>query len=132
MEEAFTALLNAHAGLIALVKTGLVTRIYWVERPQSSALPSVTLQRIDGIPDTAMRGKTGLCQSRVQVDCWGKTYTEAKAVARQIKGALSGHKGGIFKGIFQVDERDGSDAAATGGSRIFRVSIDFIIWHEES
>lgn len=108
------------------------TRIHWVRSPQAAALPRIVLYRISGARDMTMAGPSGLVASRVQVDCMGKTYASAKAVARAVERRLSGYSGttgGItFQGAFLIGERDDYFDGETP-DKIFRTSLDFTIWH---
>lgn len=126
METALLARLLATAGLTALVST----RINWSRRPQGEDLPAVVLHRIDGAPDYHLTGASGLVESRVQVDCWGRTYGSAKAVARQVEAAVTAARftqGAIrFDAILVIDERDSTFDETTP---IFRTSLDLAVHH---
>lgn len=130
MEEALTNHLLAQAGLVALVGN----RITWVRRPQGSALPAVVLHVISRTPGYTMVGPVNATPQRIQTDCWGKTYADAKAVARQVTAALSGASmtvGGVaFLGSFKEGERDAFDQGAAGEA-LKGVNMDFIIWTRE-
>ncbi len=128
MKEQITSYLLAFAGLTELVGN----RVQWARRPQASALPAVVLNGIGGVPDYIMSGPSGLVSSRVQIDCWGATYASAEAVSRQVLARLNGVRfisGGVtFQGIFAEGESD-SHEVAPGGTDIYRVTRDFILWH---
>jgi hypothetical protein len=120
-EEAITALLAGVAG----------GRRHWGRAPQGVALPYVVMQRISGIRDYVTSGPSGYVQSRVQFDVYAEKYDAAKAVARALVAALSGHSGGTIQGVFIDSERD-LPASDTGEvSHLFRVSIDAAIHHGE-
>ncbi|QDP57386.1 MAG: hypothetical protein Unbinned3696contig1008_64 [Prokaryotic dsDNA virus sp.] len=131
MEEALSAYLLADAGLTALVGN----RVNWNARPQAQASPSVVLTRVGGTRDYMMAGASGLVDSRIQIDCWGKTYGSAIGVSRAVAAALSGLQttiGGIrLHGSFLDSERQ-SYEQGSGGEDFHRVSLDFIIWHQET
>ena len=78
MEEALIEVLSGHGGLQAMVGN----RSNWVRRPDFRQLPAVTLTVISGERQETMGGRPDLIRSRVTADCWGRTYTEAKGVAR--------------------------------------------------
>lgn len=82
MEEALRTHLAADDGLGALI----VDRIQWDVRDETS--PCVALHLIDGPPDQTLKGKSGLVPHRVQADCWGRTFLEAKAVGEALLAAL--------------------------------------------
>ncbi|MBB4001592.1 DUF3168 domain-containing protein [Aurantimonas endophytica] len=131
MEEALAAHLLATAGLTALVGN----RVNWNARPQASATPSVVLTRVGGTPDYTMAGASGLVETRVQIDAWGKTYSSAIGVSRAVKTVLSGFSATVgaimFQGSFLESERQ-SFEQGSGGEEFHRVSLDFIIWHKET
>jgi hypothetical protein len=122
MEEAITALL-------AGVASG---RRFWVRAPQSAARPFLVLNRVSGVRDYTYQGPSGFVQSRVQVDVYADTYPAAKATARAVRDALSGHSGGSIQGIFYDNERDLPAADAGEATHLFRTSLDFTISHTET
>lgn len=132
MEESLVALLINHAPLTALVGTA-PARVYWMRAPQGVAKPYVVLQVITAIPDVSNSGPNGLVAGRVQADCYGTTYGSAKGVARAVTGRLSGFKGPysgtIFDGVFKDSERDEYEDEDSP-DKLFRVSMDLIIWHK--
>jgi hypothetical protein len=130
MEEALFTLLLGDTGLAPMVGG----RIYPSARPQASPLPAITLQRIGGGPLYADDGEVGLEEARLQIDCWGATYTSAKQVARAVTLRLSGFDGQVGATVFQSIELDAERDLREPGSNAaeypFRTSLDFIIWSE--
>jgi hypothetical protein len=135
MEESLTALLLAYSPLTSLVGTN-PTRVYWMRAPQNVAEPFVVLQVISSVPDVSHQGPSGLIPARVQADCYSDSYTSAKAVARAVTARLSGYRGTptppgtvTFDGVFKDAERDEYEPDDSP-DKLFRVSMDFIIWHK--
>lgn len=130
MEEQLTNHLLAQAGLTALVGD----RITWSRRAQGAALPAVVLNIISRTPGYSMEAVSGAVEQRVQVDCWGATYGDARGVARQITESLSGVRvtvaGVNFLGSFKDGDRDSFEQGA-GDEPLYRVNLDFIIWTRE-
>lgn len=127
MEEALIARLLATTGVTALVST----RIYWVERPQAKALPSITLQVISPGRSYTFGGADGTADPRVQVDCWGRSYSEAKAVSRAVIDALeppASQDGIEFHKGFLDAASDEPVEDLPGGGKVYRVSMDFFLW----
>ncbi|ODA67672.1 hypothetical protein A7A08_01707 [Methyloligella halotolerans] len=122
MEEALTALLADVAG----------GERYWVRAPQGTAAPYVVLNGITGNRDYNSQGPSGYVESRVQIDCYGETYGSAKTTARAVRSALSGVRSGALLGVFIDSERDFPAADAEEVNRMFRVSIDIIVHHQET
>lgn len=127
MEEDLRALLLSNPGVAATVGQ----RVTWTKRPQGSPLPAIVLHLIDSVPTYTLDGDTGHRNSRVQVDCYGEMYADAKGTARAVSSALSGFKGTVggtnFQGVFQESSRDLSEAGAI--EQLPRLSLDFIAYH---
>ncbi len=127
IEEALYTHLISHAGLTAIVGN----RIYPVLLPQDVTFPAVTYQRISTVREYAQEGPSGLAHPRFQFSCWAETYEEAKAVAEQIRFALSGYKGTInnvrIDAVYIEDDNDIYDPE----TNIYHVALDATIWHEE-
>lgn len=110
-------------------------RISWSVIPRQQALPAIVLQLIDGIPDYVFSGPSGIVNSRVQVDCWARTYRDSVSVSRALKTAVSGFRGSVsdteFHGIFIDSERDLPDDGVPSEELLYRISIDLQVWHSE-
>lgn len=64
------------------------TRITWVTRPQTKALPAITLQTIDDQRPQHLKGFEGLMPAAVQIDCWATTHSGASALAEAALAAI--------------------------------------------
>jgi hypothetical protein len=130
MEEAIILKLLQTSGVAAKVGT----RIFPGARPQASALPAIAINRISGAPLYADDGETGLAESRLQIDCWAGTYSEAKLTARAVIDSLSAFVGTVsgvtFPTIMLDAERDLREPGLNAAEYLFRTSLDFIIWQE--
>ena len=130
MEEALRAFLLTQSGVSGVVSD----RAYWSIRPQAGPLPALVLQVIDRSPAYTMDGNAALAETRVQVDCYGTTYAQAKTLARAVRDPLDGKRftqDSIRFEAFRLDERDLSEAGTTEAERVHRISLDFQIWHQE-
>jgi hypothetical protein len=132
--KAIHARLKAHAGTTALVES----RIYPMRLPQGPTYPAVRYQVIGAPREYVMGGATGDVHARVQVDCYAETYEGAKAVAEQVRLALSffaGTSGGIVvERIFVDDERDMDEPQLVheGEQGVYRVMQDHIAHYAEA
>lgn len=130
MEEAITKYLLNSASLVALIGSNLT----WALRPQGDDPPGIVLTTVSNIPQYSDSGEAGLASSRVQIDCWGVNYLQAKQVAREVKALLSGvsfDQDGIeFQGSFTEDEQD-SFEEGVGGDNLNRVRLDFNLWYSQ-
>jgi hypothetical protein len=130
MEDALTDLLLGHTALTTLVGAKITPSV----RQQATGLPAVVLTRISGQRDYHMAGASGLTESRFQIDCYGKTWPQAKSVARAVIGRLSGFNGtatsSVIRSAMLDSERhffEGEDPEA-----VHRVSLDFNVWAFEA
>lgn len=117
--------------LAAAPVTGAVgQRIYWVSRPQLSALPAITLQVIADPRVAHLKGRDGARSTRVQMDVWAGSYAAAVSIARAAIGALAEPAtigGKRFGQSTATDQRDlGEDV---NGNFVHRQSVDFLVWH---
>jgi hypothetical protein len=76
-------------------------------------------------------GEDGIEEARIQLDCWGTTYSSAKTVARAVKTALSAFDGIVsgvrFRYITLGLEHDIQETGANSASYPFRTSLDFVV-----
>lgn len=119
--------------LLASVAGG---RRYWSMAPQNISLsdgPYVVLFRVDGVPGYTYQGRDGLVTSRVQANCYGPTYSAAKATANALMAAVDIYRGGSIQ-LITVDSegRDLTDTNPSTSERVFVVSVDLIIHHTSS
>lgn len=121
MEELLTTLLAPVAGGAR----------HWVKAPQKTPAPYVVMSWVSGPRNYHMQGPSGLVSSRVQIDCYDKTYLAAKALARAVRTILSGYRGGVIQGVFLDSERDLPASDAGTVNHLFRVSLDFMVHHQE-
>lgn len=133
MEESLISYLLAPGSQVA---SACASRIYWVLRPQGTTAPALVLNVISTVPDYVMSAPAGgqrLTESRVQCDAYAPTYASAKEIIRALNARLSGAtftQGAIeFQGAFVDGERDSYEAMPNSSDRLFRTSVDFLIWH---
>jgi hypothetical protein len=130
MEEALRSLLLQSAAVKATVQAN----VGWGLRPQGAALPGVALFEVGGLPSLSFSGPAEWARSRVQADCWARTYKEARGVADAIggrEGVLHGFRGTIGDVRLRTmviarrtdDDRDGEGP-------LYRTSLDLLVWHD--
>ena len=130
MQGALTSLLLADSGIAAV----LSNRINWGRAPQKVlAKPYAVMQKISGLPDYHMRAPSGLVTSRIQFDVYSNTYETARSAADALIKLLSGFTGTVsgtkFQGVFLDGDRDLTAGDAGDVNILFRISLDFIFWH---
>jgi hypothetical protein len=129
-EGALRARLLSAAPVVALVADWRDTKaIYWVDRPQASALPAITLQTIDDDRAQHMGGFQSMQRALVQVDIWAATYAAGKALKEAVIAALvpaASGNGIDFRRAF-VRGRDLSEQTET--QFVHRPSLDFTFFY---
>lgn len=124
MEEALRLILKQSAAVGEAVD-GFVE---WAAQPEGRTAPYITLHRIGGLRSQTTDGPDGMIESRVQVDCWGTTYTEAKIAARAVIFALNGHRDMTFRHVAVENERDDHDLDPP--DPLYRTSLDLRVIHK--
>lgn len=127
MEELLRAALLANTALTALVGQ----RVTWLVRPQSSALPAVTLQVASAPRTYHMAGPDDLVAYLVQVDVWGGTYASMKQASRAVVAAMHALNAPPLQAFvdseFESAERqDGPDASSS--TTFYRTRLDCRVW----
>lgn len=106
---------------------GLVgARIYPLTAPQGDAYPFVTFQVVSRTGSVALDTSSSMAALRLQVDCYGDTFTSARAVAEAVRARLDDWRG---SGSVQLatltndrDQYDGDDAV-----RLYRAMQEYEI-----
>ena len=101
-------------------------RVYPLDMPQGAYLPNITVLEVSGGEMYAEDGPVGLNNSRVQIDCWAYTYTDAKNLASFVRVALTNSS--VFLLAEAIDERDTRDEKADRSENPYHVILDLDIW----
>lgn len=130
-EEELQSYLETDPGVSALVED----HIYPVRRPEKSPIPAVEWRRVDAsrvYTHTPFIETDAWVQTRIQVDCWAYTFTEALNVGNAVLAALSGYEGGVTGTLIQssmaVDEADSYEA----DTKFYRRRLDFRMMYEDA
>lgn len=108
---------------------GLVgSRVYPLILPQSPTMPAVTVSVVSGDRHHSTDGPSGLATPRVQVDCWGSTYSSANDVFEAVRKRLDGVTNGSIQVAFADNELDFYDSEVD----LFRKVLDFLVWFNET
>ena len=119
--EAVYAVLDAHAGLAALVGD----RIYAILMPQDATLPAVTFQRISAEREPLMApgGGNGVERARVRITAWATTLTSSQAITEQVRLAMEAAT--TFKVVHLLNNDDFQPDPL-----LYQVSTDFAVWYK--
>jgi hypothetical protein len=114
--------------------TGLASgRVYWTERPQTSALPAIVLTAVSDDRPQHLKGYS-LAPGRVQVDVYGKgpaeTWDLAETVLTTLVPGASANGHNFSRADVALGPRDLTDRV--GSTTVFRVSMDLIFHHAEN
>jgi len=118
LQDAATAL-RANSALVALV----ADRIDYIIAPQSSTYPRIVLTLTAVENQTTINNDTQMRRNEIQVDAWGRTYTDADAVAEAARVALE-PAGYVYlsRNTDEFTVEPGNDPG------VFKVGLIFSIW----
>ena len=127
IEEAFTAYLLARTGLTALI----TRRFFFEELPQNTILPAVVCIKISDIKDHTLTGQSELERPVYQFTCLASTKAGARAVAEQIKLALSDYQGTMQGVVVQKielqNEMASLEKSSDGTTRVYFEDLEYQI-----
>lgn len=103
------------------------TRIYPLQLPQSSTFPACTYQRIANTPAKSFDAGGGIDNPLIQIDVWAETRQAAKEAAMEVKRTLENT---TLLGIWHVSDSEFLEPDIEPD--LFRVSLDFSTWHQET
>jgi hypothetical protein len=126
-ESAIVAMLKGSAIVAAVIDD----RVWPNARPQGTAFPAITVTRVSGGPEYADDGEVGLLPARIQVSCWGISYSSAKELSQLVTASLTpGHdvtQGAItFIYILLDNEQDLHEFGANNAEYPHQVALDFL------
>ena len=93
-------------------------RVSYVTRSQSLAAPAVLLTVVSTVPQNQLAGAPTLDQSRVQLDVYADSYTQARALATACRNALEA------AGYVTESEIDNFEPDVPE----FRITQDYMTW----
>jgi hypothetical protein len=100
IEQLLYALLSSTASITAI--TG--PRIYPLLLPQDPTLPAIDYSFIGGSSSPTFTTK-GYKRYRVEINCWGNTYSDAVTLRSTVTAALDGYSDGNMS-ILLISPRD--------------------------
>ena len=132
VQEAVQKIMVDHAGIGAIA----ANRIYPQILPPTVTLPALTWQRISGVHLEDLNGADSLAHPRIQINCWGASYSDAADLRDAVRAALVDYTGTVLGVVIQMIslEDDGDlfePSVSSKEKRRFGRRLDFIVWHEE-
>lgn len=109
---------------------GVAPRTYWVDRPQTSALPAAVLQKTGGDRPQHMKGFDDLKPTRVQIEAWALSFAAAKLLLESLISAATpaDTSNGIIFNRAIVDGEPQTLGERTETAFIHRHIVDLIFW----
>jgi len=135
IETGLLTYLKTDTDLMALVGNGdspLTCRIYPVRLPQNWTAPAITYQRISGPRLQSLSGPSGRAHPRYQFDILDGTYASVRVAADKLRAALDGYTGAMGSETVGACTIDNDFDGYLADTDVYRVSMDFIIWHIET
>lgn len=125
------AALRARLVAASPVTTLVGQRVYWVERPQGSLLPAITLLTIGDTREQHLKGFDTLQGARVQVDIWAANFASARAVTEAMLAAIvpAETSNGITFSRAMVDLPPRDLSERIDNTSIFRTTTDLLVHH---
>lgn len=109
-------------------QTGVLTS--WGLNPQGVDPPRITLTMVSSFDHKNSCGYGGLLNSRVQANCYGSDYLEARDVSVMLIDVVSTWvRGDKIHGVLWENARDGNDGNVTE-LRFWR-SVDLLVVHRK-
>lgn len=127
LEAALQQFLTTFPSVTAIVDT----RIYPLKMPQNVRMPAATYQTVSDRTIQSHDGTSNFAYTRIRFMCWGRTFEDARELARAIKGALVGYRGMMgarWIGSIRADNELNSYNEQT---KMFDYMSDYIIGHNE-
>ena len=103
--------------------------VYPLVLPQDPTLPAVTYRVISTIRQHAFGADSSIIETRVQVDSWGKTYTEARALGDEVITALSRFSGTVSGVVVHDIALDNEQELFEDDTDTRRISQDYIVFY---
>lgn len=127
MEEALRAKLLANPAIAALAKA-----VAWIDRPDASLLPAITLQQVGPGRSYTHSGANDLTDPLVQFDLWGTSQWQVVQLERLVTaemetpGTISGVE---FGTAFLEAQNDFDPEDIDGGDKVYRRVADWRVFN---
>lgn len=97
-------------------------RLYPQVAPETVTLPFGVYSIVSQVPTNALTGAPGLFNTRVQVDVFGRLYSDVQTLKASIRSAMVTSFGDRAKEVLSQDLHEDE-------AKLHRVSMDWSIWH---
>lgn len=133
LEAGFVSLLTASTGVTTLIGSGSAARLYPLLVPQGfDNYPAITYQVISENREPQLDKQNGLMQARIQINCWARSYSGAKALKEAVRNAIDGSDSQFPSGVFIENGIDGvEESEGSRPGRLFVKRMDAMVWVTE-
>jgi hypothetical protein len=112
------------------------TRIFPLRVPEGETFPCIVFQQISGPRVYSLSGPNACNYPRIQLKCWGLTYTDAKGLADTVDNLLDGFRGTMvntqIQAILNAGVVDGEESPENANDVArYSVALDYIIWYQK-
>lgn len=115
------------------IKMALLGGISPIMLPDNPQYPALTYQTISTVRTYTNDGPLGCVQTRVQLDCWGKTYASLLPIAQAVTNVLDSYTGPLPNGVDVRDiQQDGSHETYEPDAFLYRIQADWLVISEEA
>lgn len=102
-------------------------------RPKQDPVPALTYLNVSDVPAWSLSGAAGLSRARIQLNCWGGSYDETKALARTLRLLLDGYKGLMGTvSVTSVTRLSMQGPLWDDQAKEYKIIMDFLIGYKES
>ena len=115
----------------ATVSNTVDTRAYYKMLPQNPTYPAITFEQIGSDPLNALNEVPALSWSRIRINCWGETYSDADSLAIAVENALNGQTFSLTGLEIGSIVADGMRDFYEPNVEAFYVTQDFRIFYKE-
>ena len=131
MEAALYTLLSTDASVTAVIGSGASARAYPLLLPQNGTLPAVTYQRVSTprILTASLGGQNARVKCRMQMDCWARTFAQARTLADAVRTAMLGAT--TFTALALDEQSLYEPGEREDGLHFYRISTDYSCWYLE-
>lgn len=136
IEDALTAYIKAFSGITAIITAAGETRFYFDEIPLGKTLPAIVCRCISDVKTHTHQGQSSAESPNYQFTAYASTRSAARALAEQIKTALSDYSGAMsgltIQYITLLNELPDTLTSADGSVKVCAVVLEFqIIYNRE-
>jgi hypothetical protein len=131
VDQDIVDLLEASAGVTAIVGSGASARIYPLIVKQGDNYPAITYQIISETREPELTQQNGFIQVRVQLTCWAETYAGARTLKEAVRNCIDGSSSTFPSGVFIENSIDSVEESEGSRPGLYAKRLDALVWFTE-